>query len=42
VWALGLIVRHALDLGKHIFAVAIKRERVQTPQHLPIGFRNGE
>jgi hypothetical protein len=39
--ALGAVVRHALDLGKHAFAVGFERERVYALQHLPIGFRNG-
>jgi hypothetical protein len=30
-----------LDLRKHAFAVALKRERVHAPQHFPVGFRNG-
>ncbi len=42
MWALGVVVRHALDLGQHIFAVAIKRDRVYTPQHPPVRLRNIE
>ena len=39
--ALGLVVGDALDLGEHAFAVAIEREGVHPPEHLPVGFRNG-
>ena len=39
--ALGAVVCHVPDLGKHAFAVAFERERVHAPQHLPVGFRNG-
>ncbi len=41
VGALGAVVCHAHDLGKHAFAVAFERERVHAPQYLPVGFRNG-
>jgi hypothetical protein len=37
---LGAVVCHALNLGKHLFAVAFERERVHAPKHLPVGFRN--
>ena len=39
--ALGAVVGHALDLGKHAFAVAFERERMYAPQHFPVGLRNG-
>jgi hypothetical protein len=39
--ALGVDVRGMLDLGKHAFTEAFERERVDAPQHLPVGFRNG-
>jgi hypothetical protein len=29
------------DLGKHAFTEAFERERMDAPQHLPVGFRNG-
>ena len=38
----GAVVYHARDLGEHVFAVAVARERVHAPQHLPVDFRNGE
>jgi len=40
--ALGADACHSLDLGKYLFAVAVARERVHAPQHLPVRFRNGE
>ena len=39
--ALGADVRDMLDLGKHAFTEAFERERMDAPQHFPVGFRNG-
>jgi hypothetical protein len=35
---LGAVVRDTLDLGKHTFAVAFERQRMDAPQHLPVSF----
>ena len=34
----GVVMLDAFDLGKHTFAEAFERERMQAPQYLPVGF----
>jgi hypothetical protein len=40
--ALGTVLYHSLDLGKHVVAVAVPREPVHAHLHPPVCFRNGE